>query len=325
MVRLLAVLLATTGLAFGARAQAPAQNPVPPADTVLATNANATVTRAEYEAELLKLPAELRPGFANNARRVNDLLLRMLMQKSLAARAKSAGLDARPDNAVRVQLEIERFLAQVYIEDVELQAMARFDADAAKYEARARELYVVDRAKYETPETITATHILFDTKSRDSTAARAMAADARARIAAGADMGKMAEERSDDPSARNNKGTLEWFARKDMDPAFASAAFALKSAGELSQPVESQFGWHVIRLDGRRPATMPPYDQVRDAIIAEIRKKYVDERRDEAIAAIRNDPKTELNRQAVDALVIRINPEAAARALSQPAPATAPK
>ena len=319
------VALMVMGTAAGARAQAQAQSPALPADTVLAANALAKVTRAEYEAELLKLPVDLRPGFANSARRVNDLLLRMLMQKSLAAQAKAAGLDARPDNVVRMQLEVDRFLAQLYIEDVELQAGAQFDAERARYEARARELFVVDRAKYEKPETITATHILFDTKSRDSAAARALAADARARIVAGADMGKLALEHSDDPSAKNNKGTIEWFAARDMDPAFAKAAFALRSAGELSQPVQSQFGWHVIRLDGRRPAAMPPYEEVRDTIIADIRKKYIDERRDRAVAAIRGDPKTELNREAVDALVIRINPEAAARALTQPAPATAPK
>ena len=158
------------------------------------------------------------------------------------------------------------FLAQLFVEDVERQAAAQFDAEQARYEARARELYLVDRAKYETPETITATHILFDTKSRDSAAARALAVDARAKIVAGADMGMLALEQSDDPSARSNKGALDWFARKQMDPAFADAAFALKVPGELSQPVQSQFGWHVIRLDGRRPATMPDYDKVRETI-----------------------------------------------------------
>ncbi len=295
------------------------------ADAVLVSNAHAKVTRAEYDAELLKLPADLRPGFANNPRRVNDLLLRMLMQQSLAAQAKSAGLDVRPVNAIRVQLEVDRVLAQLFVEDIERQAAAQFDAEQARYEARARELYIVDRAKYELPETITATHILFDTKSRDSAAARALAADARARIAAGADMGMLALEQSDDPSAKNNKGVLDWFARPQMDPAFADAAFALKTPGELSQPVHSQFGWHVIRLDGRRPATMPDYDKVRETILADIKKKYIDERREQAIAAVRGDPKTEFNREAVDALVIRVDAAGTARALTQPPPATAPK
>ncbi len=322
LVRFFRALLAMAAVMLAGNALAqPAAGP----DTVLASNAYAKVTRADYDAELLKLAPDLRPGFANSEKRINDLLLRMLLQKSLAAQAKASGLQSRPENVVRVQLEVDRFLAQLYVESVEAQAAAQFDADRANFDARARELYLVDRAKYETPETITATHILFDTKSRDSAAARALAVETRAKVAAGADLGKLAFELSDDPSARNNKGTLDWFARKDMDPAFAEAAFALKSPGELSAPVQSQFGWHIIRLDGRRPAVMPAYEQVREAIFADMKKRYVEQRREAAIAAVRGDSKTELNREAVDAMVIRIDPEAAARALTQPAPATTPK
>ncbi len=288
-------------------------------EAVLVSNAHAKVTRAEYDAELLKLPANIRPGFGNSPRRVDDLLLRMLLQKSLAAQARSAGLDARPVNVTRAQLEVNRLLSQIYIENLEVDAGALFDANLAQYEARARELYLVDRAKYELPETITATHILFDTKSRDSAAAKALVTEARAKIVAGADMGSLAFELSDDPSAKNNRGKLEWFAAKEMDPAFAEAAFALSSPGELSVPVQSKFGWHVIRLDERRPVTMPPYEQVREVIIADIRKKYVDGRRDAAINTVRKDPKTEFNRVAVEALVTRVDTDAAVRALTSPA------
>ncbi len=71
-------------------------------DVVLMSNSSGKVTRAEYNAELLKLPRDLRDGFANSPRRVNDLLVRMLVQKSLAAQARTAKLDATPEARLRI-------------------------------------------------------------------------------------------------------------------------------------------------------------------------------------------------------------------------------
>lgn len=319
---LVALAIATAGSGVASAQTAPA-------DTVLISNSVAAITRAEYDAELQKLPIDLRAGFANNPRRVNDLLARMLMQKSLAAQARAAKLDASPEASRRMQLEIDRLLAQMLIESVETKAGAEFDANRAKYEARARELYAVDRKSFETPEQVSATHILFDTKKRSSDDAKKLAQDTRAKIAAGADMGKLAKELSDDSSAQNN-GAIGWFAKKDMDPAFGEAAFALKNTGDVSEPVLSEFGWHIIRLDGKRPAAVSTFDEARETIIAGLKKRYIDEKREETIVAIRRDPKTQLNRDAVDALTPRVDIDAAMRALGMkpggavPAPA-APK
>jgi peptidyl-prolyl cis-trans isomerase C len=298
-----------------------------PDATVLVSNSFAKVTKAEYEAELLKLPADIRPGFANNARRVSDLLTRMLVQKSLAAQARSAKLDAEPQTALRLQLEIDRMLSQFMVEHIEVEAAAEFEASRANYEARARELFTIDRARFATPEQLVVTHILFDTKKRDSAAAKALAEETRARIEAGADMAQLARELSDDPSAQRNYGKIDWFSKGQMDPAFSEAAFAIKNVGQLSGPILSQFGWHVVRLDNRRPAAAQTYEQARDTIMGDLRKRFVDEKREAALNAIRRDPATEVNRPAIEALTIRVDIEAAKRALESvpAAPAAAPK
>jgi peptidyl-prolyl cis-trans isomerase C len=305
-VLILAVVLAVPGAAL---AQAPA------GDTVLISNSFAKVTRAEYDAELLKLPADLRTGFANNPRRVNDLLARMLVQKSLAAQGRAAKVDTTPEAALRIELEVDRVVGQMFIESIEAKAIAEFDANPARFEQRAREAFLLDRAKYTTPEQVSATHILFDTKKHTSDEAKKLAQDARAKLVAGADMAQLAKELSDDPSAATNGGSLGWFAQKDMDPAFGAAAFALKNPGDLSEPVMSQYGWHVIRLDGKRPAVVPTFEQARDTIMAELKKRYVEEKTEDAVAATRRDPKTEVNREAVDALTPKVDANAVRRAL----------
>ena len=294
------------------------------AETVLVSNSLAKVTRAEYDAELLKLPGDLREGFANNPRRVYELLQRMLVQKSLAAQARNAGLDKRPDVKARLDLEVEKFLSTVEIEAVDAAAVAEFNANIGRYEARARELYLVDKSAFTTPAQVSATHILFDPRKRGAEAARTLAIETRAKIAAGADMGKLAREISDDPSSSQNAGTLGWFSQKDMDPSFAAAAFALVNVGDLSEPVQSQFGWHVIRLDGKRAGTLKPYEEARDQIMTELRKRAIEEKREAAVSAIRRDPKASINRDAVDALTPKVDPEAIRRAQDAVSGAVAP-
>jgi len=294
------------------------------ADTVLVSNSLAKVTRADYDAELLKLPPDLREGFANNPRRVYELLQRMLVQKSLAAQARNAGLDKRPDVKARLDLEVEKFLSTVEIEAVDAAAVADFNANIAKYEARARELYLVDKSAFTTPPQVSATHILFDPRKRGAEAARTLAIETRAKIAAGADMGKLAREISDDPSSSQNAGTLGWFSQKDMDPSFAAAAFALANVGDLSEPVQSQFGWHVIRLEGKRAGTLKPYEEARDQIMTELRKRAIEEKREAAVSAIRRDSQASINHAAVDALTPKIDPDVIRRAQEAASRAVAP-
>ena len=222
-------------------------------------------------------------------------------------------------------MEQERLYAQLKVAEIEAVAAADFDAKRAQWEARAREIYQVDRAKYSTPEQVSASHILFDTKARTSDEARRLAAEALAKAKAGADFNVLAREVSDDRSAKSNSGQLGWFGFGEMDPAFAKAAFALTKTGELSQPVQSSFGWHVIRLDGRRPAVQKPFEEVRESILAELKQKYVNDEREAAVAKLRTDPTIRANREAIDALVTRVEQDAVRRAVQQQAPgATAP-
>ncbi|MFO1311896.1 MAG: peptidylprolyl isomerase [Burkholderiales bacterium] len=320
----LVLAISTAPATLLAQPAQPAQATQSP-DTVLVSNSLAKVTRADYDAELLKLPPDLREGFANNPRRVNELLQRMLVQKSLAAEARNAGLEKRPDVKARLDLEVEKFLSTVQIEAIDAAATAEFNANLAKYETRARELYMVDKAAFTTPAQVSATHILFDSRKRGSEAARQLAVETRAKIAAGADMGKLAREISDDPSSSQNQGALGWFSQKDMDPAFATAAFALVNVGDLSEPVQSQFGWHIIRLDGKRPGALKPYPEARDQILAELRKRAIEERREAAVNAIRRDPQASINREAVGALTPQIDPEVVRRAQEAAVSVTAPQ
>jgi len=288
-----------------------------PGDPVLIENGPIKLYRSEYEAELQKLAPEVRPGFANSQRRIAELLSRMIVQKTLAAQAEAAHLAEQPQFAARVKLEQERLLAQLRIAEVEERAGREFDANREQFVARARELYLSDRAKYETPEQVSASHILFDLRKHSREEGQRLAAAARARVQGGADFNAVAKEVSEDPSAGMNAGRLGWFSRSDMDPAFANAAFALRNPGDVSEPVLSSFGWHIVKLEERRPAHQRTFEEVRDVILADVRKRYIDDQRDRLVASIRDDPSMKPNREAIDALFV---PAPSAEALRGAAP-----
>jgi hypothetical protein len=279
-------------------------------DTVLLGTSAVAITKGEYDAELLRLPADVRAGFSTSPERVAAAVNNLWTMKTLATAARAEGIDKDRDVQRRIDSEINRLLASALVERIETEAGRAFDARGGN-DAVARERYLVNSAKYRAPEQVTVTHLLFGMPKHSSDDARALAVAARAKILAGADMSVLAREISEDPSAPRNNGKLDWFTREQMDPSFAAAAFGLKNANDVSEPVLSRFGWHLIRLDGRRAeGSVRPYDEVKAEIIAELRRAYVDERRTARVSELRNQAKIEINKEAMDALVVRPPSEA---------------
>jgi peptidyl-prolyl cis-trans isomerase C len=282
-------------------------------DDVILENAVVKLTRADYEAELQRLPADSRAAFATDAKRVTALLNNMLIGKTMAVEARKAGLDRDPLVQRRIALEADKVLAEVEMQRIETAAGAEFDANVAQFLPKARERYLVDKEKYVVPEQIEASHILFLTKARSEDAAMTLAQQLEAKLAAGADFAALAREFSEDPGTKARGGHIGWFSAKQMDPAFSKAAFALKNIGDVSAPVLSRFGSHVIRLDGRRPQQQRSFDEVKDELIADLRQAYVAEQRTLKIDAMRNG--LQVNQPALDALIVSAPDSATLRQL----------
>jgi peptidyl-prolyl cis-trans isomerase C len=274
-------------------------------EDVLVENGSIKLTRADYELELLRMPPGMRAEFAMSPKRLTTTLNQILVDKTLAKEARDNGLDRDPEIAARLAHEIDRFLAEAEVLKIQKDASAYFDAHVSDYLPKARETYLLDKQKYVQPEQVSASHILITTTKRNDAAALALAKETRAKLEAGADFNTLAKEVSDDPTAATNGGSLGWFSGAKMDPAFASAAFGLKNVGDLSEPVLTQFGYHIIRLDGRRPARQQSFDEVSKEILAQLRDRYVKEALDARIEAIRTDPHTKVNQAAIDALVVK--------------------
>jgi peptidyl-prolyl cis-trans isomerase C len=270
---------------------------------VLTRSSRATLTRADVETDLESVPADRRADFVANRTRLAALINALLEIKTLAAEARANGLDKDPLVQRRAALQVERALAFARRDQIEREAGAEFDRRRDDFVVRAREIYALDKARFTVPEQVRAAHILVKIDSRGKDEALKLAQEIRARVLADkVDFSALAREYSDDRTVATNGGHLGWFSAAQMDPAFSAGAFALQKPGDISEPVLSSFGYHVIRLEARKPAEVLAFDKVRDAILADVRQEYIAAKKTAAMKGISGDPTLEINQPAIDAL-----------------------
>jgi peptidyl-prolyl cis-trans isomerase D len=139
-------------------------------------------------------------------------------------------------------------------------------------EAAVREAYEAERALAPAEEERNSRHILLQVgEGRDVEAARQTLVEARARIDAGEPFAEVARELSEDPGSAGNGGELGFAGQGVFDPAFEAALFALEEPGAVSDPVETEFGMHLIQLIDVRRNEYPAFDVVRDEVESRLR------------------------------------------------------
>ncbi len=127
-----------------------------------------------------------------------------------------------------------------------------------------------NQQQFSTPEQVRASHILLKTEGKDEAAVKKQAEDLAARAKAGADFADLAKKHSQDESNNAKGGDLDFFGRGQMVADFDKVAFAMKP-GEVSAPVKTEFGYHVIKLTETRAASQRPLAEVRAQIEDQIR------------------------------------------------------
>ena len=187
---------------------------------------------------------------------IYDQLVDDVANSRLAAiAARSSGLDKEEDVASAMKTAADRVLAEAYITR-EVGKEITEEAIQTAYDA-----YVADTGSR---ETVTASHILVETEE----AARAIIDQ----LKDGADFAELAREKSTGPSSPNG-GSLGSFGRGQMVPAFEAAAFGMPVGGFSDNPVQTQFGWHVIQVSDKGIEQAPELDQMRDQIAANLSRQ----------------------------------------------------
>jgi peptidyl-prolyl cis-trans isomerase C len=168
----------------------------------------------------------------------------LIDMKLVAKKAAADKMDAGPAFARRMAYYHDKLAMEALLTDIAAKA-ATDEAEHKAYDEAAK-------ANPPVPE-VHARHILVPTEEEAKTAL--------ARVKKGEDFAKVATELSKDPGSEG--GDLGWFTKDKMVPEFADAAFKMEP-GQISDPVKSQFGWHIIKVEEKRMKSFPPFEQVKD-------------------------------------------------------------
>lgn len=189
-----------------------------------------------------QLPAELRQQPINT---YFDRLVDEIIDARLAAAAgNEAGLTNNPEILAQMSIAAQRVLAEAYI---------REELRKSITEEELRKAYDIFVSDTQSREEVKARHILVGTEAE--------AQEIISVLRSGADFETLAKEKSTGPSGPNG-GDLGYFARGAMVPSFENAAFATPKGAITETPVQTQFGWHIIKVEDRRVSQPPSFEQL---------------------------------------------------------------
>jgi peptidyl-prolyl cis-trans isomerase C len=258
------VLIAAAALPLALGPRAGAQDADPVVARVNGADVKASdvaIAEEDIGANLAQMPPEGRQEYLTAY--VTDM---MLVAKAAEAR-KLADSD-----------DFKRRLAY-FRNKILMDMLLQSEAKAATSDAAMHQLYDQAAKQMAGQQEVRARHILVKTEEE----AKAIVAE----LKNGGDFAALAKQKSTDPGAADG-GDLGYFPKEEMVPEFAEAAFKLEK-GQISEPVHTRFGWHVIKVEDKRERQVPPFDQVRDQLATHLVRKA----QAELITKLRADSKIE--------------------------------
>ncbi len=229
------------------------------------------------------------------ATKKENVLAFLIDMKIVAKAAEDKKIEDRPDFKARLAFARNRLLMDNLL-GTEGKAAATDDTMKKVYEDAAKQIAG--------EQEVHARHILVETEDE----AKAIEAE----LKKGADFAALAKEKSKDPGGAADGGDLGFFTKDQMVPEFSAVAFSLEP-GKISDPVKSQFGWHVIKVEEKRNRKAPDFEQVKPQIETYVTRKA----QAEYVAKLRESAKVERMDQASNTPA----PDAAKPADSKMAPA----
>lgn len=280
------VVLMGAGLAWAAQTQpdqmqsemkdAPKADP----EKVLAKVADREIREKDID-QVIRMMGPQGAMMYDNPQGRRAVLDELVSMHLFALKGAEEKLDQTPEFKAALETFRNQSLARAAI-DASLKDVTASDEDAKKF-------YDEHPDQFTQPERVHVRHILI---SDDVTSADAIA-KIQADLKAGASFDEVAKSCSLCPSAAQG-GDLGEVSRGQMVPEFEAAAFALKNPGDLSEPIKTQFGWHIIRLEDRTPSSLEPLDTVKPQLLQYLTNEKRNEAFKNAVEGLKKTYKVEM-------------------------------
>ncbi len=240
------------------------------------------VNSNDIMSELQRAPENIRESVMSRPEALQQLANNLIVRRMLAAEGARDGLEKDPVVAASLEIARDRALSDA--------RLARLDAQnqptEAAIEAYARNLYQANSSQFEKPPEARARHILIDNTGAESLE---KAKDLLKQLRNGASFEELAKAHSTDKGSAARGGDLGFFGPGKMVRPFEDAVNALKAPGDLSEPVESQFGYHIIRLEERREKSKASYEEVREQLLGEAKVAIMNASRLQKVRSMTSD------------------------------------
>ena len=205
---------------------------------------------------------------------INRIVDELVNLEILTQAAEKLELDKAPEVATALQLQYTQTMANAYLGAFSNDHVITEEQMRAEYD---KQIAAIDSVEYK------ASHILMDSQEA--------AAEVLAKIADGSDFAEMAKEHSTGPTGPNG-GDLGWFQPENMVPEFSAAVSQMEVGAVSSEPVQTQFGWHIITLADKREAAKPDYSDpvkagIRNTLISNALAAQVEKLRQEATVEVK--------------------------------------
>jgi peptidyl-prolyl cis-trans isomerase C len=282
----------------------------------IATVDGEKITVQEFNAELDKIPINMKMLVASQSGK-RDFLDRLIVKKLLLKEARKENVEkdkAFQDRLadIKEQLIIETLLKKKVNTEVKLT-----DEDLEKY-------YDAHKEEFKRGAEIQTRQIVVKTEPE--------AKELEARIAKGEDFADLAKRYSIDPSAKNTGGDIGFHPKGTLIPEYEAAAFNLTKVGQVSKPVKTQLGYHIIKLEGMKESAYVPFPEVKDFIRqkmtqekqAEVVQKYIEDLKKKSKILVNEDLLKEARSGEAPAVQNVPNPEPGMKAAPEAEKAAAP-
>ena len=277
----------------------------------------AVLTMQDMDAFAARIPPDQRAGYFDNAKRLETTLRQLLVERQIANDARAIGLDKEPVVQSQILLSTESTLSAARVAKIKESVVVPDLTDLAS------ERYQANRESFNVPETLDVQHILISFNKHTNEEALALANKVHAEAVANPEKFlSLVTRYSEDPSAAENRGLMRQAGDSSKYVAeFAKAANELKTPEQISPVVKTKFGYHVLMLIKRAPASKRTFAEVKDGLIQELRADYVNQQVLNYMQGMQNN-EVESNAELVNSLRTRFGDVPTDIAAQQPSAAS---
>lgn len=267
---------------------------------VMATRGQGSVTAEEFDARISKIPEKDRARFLRDPSRVNTILGNLLLNSQVVADARANKFGEGDEQLqLRLKMAAEQELANAWLEHI------TYSQPVADYTALAREYYLANQDKFGTGPAIDVTHLLISTQIHTVEEAESLAQGYLEQTLSDPSLfDELVVTYSEDSSVASNDGHFTAVKKGVMVKPFEEAAFNLKNVGDFTGLVRTQFGFHIIRLDGKHPSKLRPFEDVRVQMESRMASEHRDRIRETYLREL-TSLETNISEEEIKAMVKR--------------------